>query len=327
MKKKLILNRFHILMAAFFALAILAESALAEGLLEVDVAGKPLVNYQSKPLSNPKGGDRFKGSDFIHPLKTPSGFVLTDIQPGDHLHHFGLWWPWKYVSNDGRKVLFWELQKGEGIIKAREAKKTEDGFVAESVYIDRKAKGGPEVWIEETVDAKVSDIVESPARGYFLDLAIRHVVAGQSPLEIVKYRYSGFALRGTAEWNRDNSTVLTSEGKDYSESNFTRARWVLVQGENGEGGKAGVLMMSNPANHDHPEKLRTWDPGTHNGAIFINFNPVQVEPWTMRPGKEYVRLYRLFVFDGSLDAGEAEKLWQMYASLKKIESRLLILKN
>ena len=64
----------------------------------MEVGGKKRVFYQAEPLSNPRGGDRFKGSNFVHPLKTPSGFVVTDAQPEDHLHHFGLWWPWKYIQ-------------------------------------------------------------------------------------------------------------------------------------------------------------------------------------------------------------------------------------
>ena len=84
-------------------------------------AGKALIYYQTKPLSNPKGGDAFKASNFIHPLKTLSGFTVTDTQPEDHYHHFGLWWPWKFITSDGRKINCWELQQGEGFIETQES--------------------------------------------------------------------------------------------------------------------------------------------------------------------------------------------------------------
>lgn len=70
-------------------------------------------------MENPTGGYGFKGSNFIHSLKTPSGFCVTDLQPDDHLHHFGLWWPWKLIKVDGRETIIWEFQKGEGLIQAR----------------------------------------------------------------------------------------------------------------------------------------------------------------------------------------------------------------
>jgi len=69
--------------------------AAPQGRITVAVDGRKLVGYQAKPLSKPNGGDKFKGSNFIHPLKTPSGFTLTAANPrSHHHHHFGLWWPW-----------------------------------------------------------------------------------------------------------------------------------------------------------------------------------------------------------------------------------------
>ncbi len=281
---------------------------------ELMVDGNAVLSYQSRPMSHPKGGDRFKGSNFIHPLKTPAGFVVTDLQPDDHLHHFGLWWPWKYIQTEGRKVLCWELQRGDGIIEARASQATRSGFTAQSVYIDRKAPGGPDLLLNETLHVSTSEIVAHPAPGYFVDLKIIHAVAGDTPLTISKYRYSGFALRGSAAWNKDNSTVLTSEGKGYAASNFTRARWVRVEGSASHDATAGVIMMSHPGNHTHPEKLRTWDPRTHSGAIFVNFNTVQDESWLFEPGKTYTRRYRLFVYDGAVNAAQAEACWKAYST-------------
>jgi hypothetical protein len=293
-----------------------ANCAADENILQIKVDGKDLIGYQAKPMSDPKGGDKFKGSNFIHPLRTPSGFVVTDVQPSDHLHHFGLWWPWKYIETEGRKVLCWELQKGDGIIEAQESKVTPEGFTAKSIYIDRKAKDGPRTLINETINAKVSKIIDQPARGYNLDIEIIHEAAINKPVTVVKYRYSGFALRGTPAWNKDNSTVLTNEGKNYDASNFTRAKWVQVEGNAEEGHKAGLLLMSRPDNQDHPELLRTWNSGTHNGAIFINFNTVQKESWVFEPGKKYTRNFRVFVYDGTLSAEKAEGLWQRYSGEK-----------
>ena len=214
----------------------------------IPVDGRELVYYQAEPLSQPKGGDMFKGSDFIHPLKTPSGFVLTEIQPDDHHHHFGLWWPWKYVETGGRKILCWELQEGDGLIQARETRPTEHGLIAESDYIDRQAPGGPRTVLRETATMTASAMVDEPAAGYFLDVEILHRTAGDQPVVVTPYRYSGFALRGAASWNKDNSTILTSEGMDRDKANFTHARWVRVEGDTGAGGQAGILLMSRPDN-------------------------------------------------------------------------------
>ena len=293
-----------------------AMTSTATDRLPVHIDGQPLAFYQAKPLSNPDGGETFKGSNFIHPLKTPSGFVLTQIQPSDHKHHFGLWWPWKYIESEGRKVLCWELQRGDGLIRTVESTPTENGFVAKSEFIDRKASGGPVVRLHETTTVKVSSIMDQPATGYFLDIEIAHTPAQDEPITVTAYRYSGFSLRGTEAWHKDNSTILTSEGRERHEANFSRGRWVRVQGEAAEGKSAGVLMMSRPDNYDHPEKLRTWD-RQHGGAIFINFNSVMDKPWVFEPGQNYTRNYRLFVYDGDVSAEQAEALWKEYAKETK----------
>ncbi len=296
-------------------LAALTASAGETAVIKVD--GQPLVTYQALPMTNPKGNEndppsRFKGSNFIHPLKTPSGFTVTCSQPADHLHHFGLWWPWKHVQDGQRVVNCWELQGGEGIVQGKSFKLHDNRITADIDYIDRQAPGGPALLLKEMTD--ISALPASPytTNGYNLDLLIRQKTAGNRPIVIPVYRYSGFSIRATEFWDKTNSTILTSEGKDRYAANFSHARWVLVQGKTDTGGKAGILLMSHPSNQAHPEMLRTWDE-QHNGAVFVNFNTVGDEPWTYLPGQVYSRCYRVFVFDGALAADEAEHLWQGFA--------------
>lgn len=296
-----------------FILALASASASAAEQVTISVEGKDLVTYQSAPMSEPEGGDQFKGSNFIHPLKTPSGFVVTDSQPKDHPHHFGVWWPWKFIEHNGRKILCWELQQGDGIVEAREHTPTPQGLLTKSVYLDRKAPDGPQIRLKETTRITTSDIIKKPVTGYTLDLEIAHEVEGSDPITINKYRYSGLGFRGSALWNKESSTLLTSEGKTREDTNFTAARWIRVEGTNGKGGTAGVLIMSHPSNHNHPEKLRTWNQ-QHKGAIFVNYNPVMDESWTFEPGKTYTRLYRLFIYDGTLTADESQNQWKQFAS-------------
>lgn len=278
----------------------------------IPVEGKELVAYQAAPILEPRGGPAFEGSNFIHPLKTPSGFVVTDSQPEDHLHHFGLWWPWKFIEFEGRKILCWELQNGDGLVEARTNEAVPNGLITESVYLDRKTPGGPVVRLKESTAISVSELLREPCSGYYLDLKIDHQVVGDQPITINKYRYSGLGYRGSSLWNLKTSTLLTSEGANRENANAARARWVRVEGINGQGGSAGVLIMSHTDNHSHPEKIRTWNKH-HKGAIFINFNPVMDQDWVFQPGQTYTRKYRLFVYDGNLSSTDADRLWDEYA--------------
>ncbi|MEM0964615.1 MAG: PmoA family protein [Verrucomicrobiota bacterium] len=284
--------------------------AAGDETVSLEVGGKELVTYQALPLSDHYKGDLFRGSNFIHPLKTPSGFIVTESAPKtDHPHHFGLWWPWKHIEVEGRQVLCWELQRGDGIVEARGAKMVPNGLIGESVYIDRKAPDGPIVRLKEKTKVAVSELVETPASGYFVDLEISQQTSDGETVVVTPYRYSGFAMRGSPIW-AGTSTYLTSEGIGRAGSNTSRARWVRIEGPTGiDDERAGVLLMSHPKNQSHPEHLRTWE----KGKVFVNFNTVQKEPWVLEPDKSYLRRYRLFVFDGSISADEAERLWEKYA--------------
>lgn len=301
-----------LVMVAFLVAGVVCGAVGSDEQLVVQVEGRDLVTYQAQPMSAPKGGDKFRASDFLHPLKTPAGFCVTDLQPDDHLHHMGLWWPWKHVEVDGRSVRCWELQAEDGIVQTQDARKTPDGFIAHSIYLDRKAPGGPTTLLNETIQAKVSKILNTPANGYNLDLTIVEEAASGKTLTITTYNYSGFTLRGSPYWNSTNSTVLTSEGIGYDQANNTRARWVRVEGATPEGKTAGLVMMSHSSNQEHPEWLRTWSPKINHGAVFVNFNTVQKTPWVLEPGKKYSRNFRVFVYDGKVSSEEAEKLWQAY---------------
>ena len=64
-------------------------------------------------------------------------------------------------------------------------------------------------------------------------------------------------------------------------------------------------------NMDH--KVVYWNKEMENGAVFVNFNPVQDLSWTFEPNMKYVRRYRLFIYDGAIVAQQAEELWREYA--------------
>jgi hypothetical protein len=303
---------FTTLLPAILAFAIACPS-MASDRVTIKVSNDELISYQATPLSTPKGGAAFQGSNFIHPLKTPSGFIVTDCQPDDHKHHFGLWWPWKFIQTGNRKILCWELQKGDDLIQAAENAQIQNGLITKSIYIDRNAPDGAVTLLNETTTITVSDILKQPTTGYFLDLKITQQTESNTAITIPTHHYSGFSLRGTPAWNHDNSTILTSEGKERLTANFSHARWVKVEGKTDSSEDAGIILMSHLTNQAHPEKLRTWDT-QYKGAVFINFNTVADKGWRFEPHRKYSRRYRAFVYDGQVSATEAEVLWKTYAS-------------
>jgi hypothetical protein len=137
-----------------------------------------------------------------------------------------------------------------------------------------------------------------------------------SAIELSAYRYGGgIGWRATAAWNKDNSSILTSEGRTRLDADGTHARWCRVEGRFTTGLSSGILFCSHPGNRAHPEPMRVWpvDANGGRGDVFFEFCPIRHRKWMIYPGKDYVMKYRMLVFDGELPADLAEAVWQQYA--------------
>jgi hypothetical protein len=139
------------------------------------------------------------------------------------------------------------------------------------------------------------------------------------PFAIKAYRYQGFGYRARADWNDRNVELTTSEGRDKSDANATRARWCDVRGPT-PAGSSGVLFLSDPANREHPELLRIWPVGANEGEenVFVNFNPAQEKDWVLPPGSAHALRYRMVVYDGELGASRAERYWRDFADPPRV---------
>ncbi|MEI6606528.1 MAG: DUF6807 family protein [Verrucomicrobiota bacterium] len=290
-------------------------TAMRAGRIEARHGETLLCAWQSEPMATPVGGAKFAASAFLHPLRTPAGFEWTALQPTDHLHHLGLWWPWKFIEVDGTRYNCWEIQEGQGGHVAKQVKVLNPGpdrlgweFTNEVVV--HPVGGEPRTVIRE------SATVELALRGsdvMLLDISLRQQPVG-SAVTILNYRYSGFSWRGCSSWNKDNSRLLTSEGLGRDAANGQTARWVLVSGPT-PGGSASVLLMSAASEvAASPERLRVWDAKTGNGVPFVNFNPVLNAPLPLDDAHPAVsnRKYRVLAADRMLDSAEAEAEWRKW---------------
>jgi len=287
-----------------------------DGRIEIRDGGKLVFGWQYDLIKKPLGGDEFAASAFVHPLCTPSGFNLTRIQPGDHLHHFGVWWPWKFLMVKGEKFNTWEMQAGQGRhvgVSARIKSQAADEVVIEAQNRSEiKAKGKD--YLPVTVEKCQLRFARLGDDAYVLDITIDELPTKGIDVEVVKYRYSGFSWRGIKAWNKENSHMTTDSGHNRDNANGEETRWFAVAGAT-ESGKATMLMMSAAAkNGGAPERARVWNSKTMDGTPFANFNPVVKTSFPMKAGQKEVasRQYRLIVADRAIDPAEAEKLWKAW---------------
>jgi hypothetical protein len=272
---------------------------------------KPVLRYNYAVMNPPAEADTsFKRSGFIHPAWTPGGKVLTNIHPKDHYHHFGIWNPWTDTEFEGETVDFWNLKKRSGTVRFARFNATTGGFSALQEHVAFKKDGTEKVAMNEEWNV---DVYPTDGKTFMWDFTSRLECASASPVTLNKYRYGGgFAIRANAEWNNENSAVLTSEGRTRKNADSTHARWIKVAG-NLKSGMAGLLILSAPDNFRAPQPVRVWPEKDQHGQVFAMFSPTKDYSWTLQPGKWYTQQYRVITFDEDLTAAQAEAYWNDYA--------------
>lgn len=288
-----------------------------EKILQILLGNRQVLQYNHASVSPPEGADkRYTRSGFIHPLWSPSGEELTRCHPPDHVHHLGLWNPWTKTVFEGREVDFWNLKRGLGTVRfVRFASLFSGpvfgGFQALQEHVDLSAPGKEKAALNEVWDVRVWK-PGANSSAWVVDFTTTQTCASESPLLLKKYRYGGFGFRAAQAW--DQGDYLTSEGRTRKDGQGTRARWCNVHGPTAKG-PAGILFMSHPQNHEHPEPMRIW---SHTPMIFFSFCPIQQADWELKPGKVYVLRYRMYVYDGSITKDAAERLWQDFGRPPKV---------
>jgi hypothetical protein len=293
-----------------------------DSVLQIRQGDTKVLQYNYAPVPPPEGKSKlYTRSGFIHPLWSPTGDVLTEIHPPDHIHHLGIWMPWTKTKFEGKEVDFWNLGSGLGTVRFVKFLSTTSGpvyggFKAEHEHVALKTAEGEKVVLREEWDVRVYN-VGGPEKGYWLwDFVSTQRCVADSPLYQEKYRYGGFGFRAAAEWADENSMYLTSEGKTRKDGHATRARWCEAAGAI-KGKWAGITFMSHPENFQHPEPMRIWPPEMK--YVFFNWAPSQATDWVMEPGKDYVFRYRQYVHEGKVKVDDAERMWCDFAEPPKVK--------
>lgn len=297
--------------------ACLAKLSISETDTQIEILhdGKQVLLYHKAVMPPPEGEPRyFERSGFIHPLRSPSGGVLTGIHPADHIHHMGLWHAWVKTDYNGRNLDFWNLKEETATIRYAETlrileNKNRVGFKVRQHHVALAKEGHPETVI---LEEDFTVMVGFRQGAYFIDHRTEQTNVADHALQLPAYRYGGpLAYRSPAAWNKDNSGYLTSTGLGR-DGHATRADWCAVWGPTGTG-DATLVFLGHPGNRDAPQRMRIWPETTNNGAVFFNWVPIQEFAWSLEPGVKHTFNYRLLIFDGKPDQAKIERAWKNYS--------------
>jgi hypothetical protein len=277
---------------------------------------RPVVQYQgtATKLPRPDIDPVYTRGGYLHPIWTPSGRLISDDYPPNHIHHHGIWSPWTKTQFEGREPDFWNMGQGKGRVEfvgidAVFAGPVFGGVRSRHRFVDTLTK--PErVALEETWDLTVFEVPQLSGRTcHVFDLTLRQTCATNSPLRLPKYHYGGLGFRGNREWDgAGNCLFLTSNGEtNRVVGNETRGRWCWIGGAV-DGAIAGMAILCHPDNFRAPQPMRL-----HPTEPFFCYAPSQLGDWEITPVQPYQARYRFIALDGAPDTHWLDKAWAAYA--------------
>ena len=258
----------------------------------------------------------------FHPLNTPSGERLTDLAPGDHHHHRGVFLAW-HTMEFCEKADFsafgptgpthgWNISRGDfwgwgqyaptdGVVIKNRQLKLVDSDANRAVVEIRNA------WMiqEKTMMNEITlATVREEKDAYVLDLTYR--LAPVEKMVLNRTAFGGFCVRAR---NDGESYYATMDGKvelpdpHYSvpELNWPASRWYDYTITLESGKTIGCAVIDHPQNPPS-----TW----HNPRYVWMVNPCIVAkgPVTVPKGEALALRYRLVVHDGPTPVELIEKL-------------------
>jgi len=259
-----------------------------------------IVQYNVRTVDPPEGVPAiYRRSGHLHPVWTPSGKVVTAEFPADHIHQHAIFSAWVNTEFDGRKTDFWNQGGKTGTVVHRELKETQVGpvFAEVTTVLEHQA-------LKEDGTAVPAIFETMRVRGYasprpevnVFDVELEQQAASEIPLKVLKYHYGGFAVRGASEWfQRPESNMLTSEGKNQKNGNETRPIWVNMHGVI-DGQPCGITVIPHPDSDRSPQPVRL-----HPSKPYFVFSPPILGEFEITREKPYRAQYRIVVHDGPAD--------------------------
>ena len=259
--------------------------------------GQPVLGYQF-----PETGHR----PFCHPLNLPGAPLLTMNEPGDHVHHQGLWLAWKKVNG----VNFWEQPAPGGdptgfgrIVQQRvvsvEADVEHAQLVTENAWIDWQGTQHLTERRELTLSAP-TDTAMAVSLSFTLSPIGRPVVLDLrrgTPGADGRY-YSGLAVR--FHNSVTPGALLDADGRTEAEDIFgQRSRWCSFTTEHPADGETyGIAIVDDPRNPRYPTP---WWVRNRENYCLIHPSPVYAEPFRLALGETLGLQYRVVLYRGEPD--------------------------
>ena len=250
------------------------------------------------------------------PINTPSGALITEYRPKDHLWHTGLYYGWVHVNDTNLWGGPWYIQEEEGgegkyvLEEGTHGMQRHDSFESEQVDEDGISITEKVTWLDSSNRSMVEETRRIQMRklsdptGYAwriesdLTPAVDTVHMGASKAA----RYSGLELRMGPPFA--DAFQRDSEGRREHENIMgQRARWVCAVGAAG----GAVVMMDHPSNPRHPV---TWFARKNLlGAGLLMPGPID-----LKKGDALALKYGFYILDADPTDAQVEGLFARFSA-------------
>lgn len=263
--------------------------------------GEKILFYQSEP-KNHEG--TYERSNYIHPLWSLDGNVLTEDFPDDHLHHRGIFWAWHQVWINGKRIGDpWSIIDFDQEVKEIEFQSKKDG----TGLLKVKVNWTSDQWIVDeqkvpyltentiiTMNPKTKNYRRIDFQISLLALAEGLSIGGSED----EKGYSGFSVRMILP---DDVLFSGFKGKIKPENTTVESPgYVNIYGSIGMNGEtAGVVIVDHPFNPQYPQSWILRNKNSMQNAVFPGSGTVPVstiQPLTLK--------YSILVYSGEMDDRE-----------------------
>ncbi len=285
----------------------LSSSRNAEG-IEITQGDSKVLFYQAKPKSL---NGKYERADYIHPLFSLSGNVLTEDFPEDHLHQRGIYWAWHQIIYRGKHIADgWSCENMSwDVVNSRVLNKKE------SITLDNEV-----LWKSALGEGRQTPIVKENSRVTIYNRKVDYRIIDfdikLSPmLDSLSIGgsddakgYSGFSLR--LKLPSDIRFLTRDQELKAQELALEAGPWLDFRGsfDGRNAPESGVAVFCHPSNPGYPEPWIIRSEKSMQNPAFPGREPVALRQagWRLR--------YRLVIHDKSLGSDELQKLFDDYAA-------------
>lgn len=297
-----------------FAANLVADEGLKvartpEG-FSITEAGKSVLFYQLKAKSQ---NGKFNRANYVHPLYSLDGDIISEDFPKDHLHHRGVFWAWHVLTVEGKYAgdnwvcddFEWDLQEAKPL-----AKSPDHSVGVKSRWLWKSPKvvdsnGKMKPMVEETTTVRV---FARKSHYRLVDFEIRM----KALLDEVRMSgshddkgYGGFSVR----MHRPKDMIFTGEIGKVNPNRLAvdGGAWMDMSGSLTEKGRSGVTILCHPSLPTFPQKwlLRM---GAQQNPQWPG-----ATPFLLPKGEDVVLRYRLAIHDDILKPSDIKELQADYA--------------